>query len=283
MTGAGPSAWPAVVVVRSAHAASDEAAARIAAGLTAGVAARGRADWATTGGSTPIGIYRALRAEPWRTGVPWDRVHLWWGDDRVVPRDDARSNARPAHEELLAGSSPDGIPDGVRIQARNVHELPIGPALGAADGDTMAAARLAAAGAALDLADAGLEGSGAGFPILDVVLVGVGADGHILSVFPGSTVWDSPAWVQAVPAPTHIEPQVERVSFHPGILAAARLPLVVAHGAAKAGILAAIFGPVRDPRRWAAQSALEPRAVWILDEAAAACLPPGVPVRRLVR
>lgn len=270
--------WPTVVVLPTPGAASAEAATRIARALTAGVEARGRADWVTTGGSTPIGIYRALRAEPWRTAVPWDRVHLWWGDDRVVPRDDHRSNARPAHEELLAGSPPVGIEAGVAIARRNVHELPIGPALEAVVGDAMAAAGLAASGAALDLADAGFELGAAGFPILDVVLVGVGSDGHVLSVFPGSAVWDSTAWVQPVPAPAHIEPHVARVTLHPSILTAARLPLVVAHGAGKAAIVATVFGPEGDPRRWAAQAALRPGAVWILDEAAAAGLPAGIPV-----
>lgn len=280
MSGPAGTTWPSVVVVADAAAASALAAERIAAGLAAGVALRGRADWVTTGGSTPVGIYRALRAGSWRTAVPWERVHLWWGDDRVVPRDSPLSNARPAHEELLAGEPPFGVEGGIAIARRHVHELPIGPAFEAARGDAIGAAGLAASGASNDLADAGFELDAAGFPVLDVVLVGVGPDGHVLSVFPGSPVWDSPDWAQPVGAPTHIEPHVERVTLHPGILRAARLPLVVAHGAGKAAILASVFGEERDPRRWAAQVALASRAVWILDEAAAAGLPAGVPVQR---
>ena len=281
----GTSTWPTVVVTPDADAASAEAAHRIEVALIAGVGARGRADWATTGGSTPIGIYRALRGDAAARGsagpsVPWDRVHLWWGDDRVVPRDDPRSNAAPAHAELLAGAPPAGIADGVPIPPRNVHAFPIGQALEATRGDAARAAALAAAGATLDLVDAGLELDMSGFPVLDVVLVGVGVDGHLLSVFPGSAVWDSPAWVQAVPAPSHIEPHVERVTLHPGILAAARLPLVVAHGAGKAAIVTTVFGPQRDPRRWATQAALLSAAFWVLDEAAAVGLPANVPTIR---
>ena len=55
-----------------------------------------------------------------------------------------------------------------------------------------------------------------GFPILDVVLVGLGGDGHVLSVFPGSPLFDSADWVSGVPAPKHIEPHVARVSLNPG-------------------------------------------------------------------
>jgi 6-phosphogluconolactonase len=274
-----PAGWPTVTVAPDAESASALAAARIAATLASGVAQRGRADWATTGGSTPVGIYRALRAGH-RTSVPWERVHLWWGDDRVVPRDDPRSNARAAHDELIAGRPPAGIGDGLALAARHVHELPIGPALEAARGDALTAAGLAASAAAIDLADAGLALDPSGFPILDVVLVGIGSDGHLLSVFPGSAAWDDPAWVQPVPAPSHIEPRVARVTLHPGLLRAARLPLIVAHGGGKAAILATVFGAERDPRRWPAQAALEPRAVWVLDEAAAAGLPPGVPLER---
>jgi hypothetical protein len=69
-------------------------------------------------------------------------------------------------------------------------------------------------------------------------------DGHVLSVFPGSPLFEADAWVSAVPAPTHIEPHVARISLHPRILQAARLPMVVAHGAGKAAILASVLsGP----------------------------------------
>jgi 6-phosphogluconolactonase/glucosamine-6-phosphate isomerase/deaminase len=89
-------------------------------------------------------------------------------------------------------------------------------------------------------------------------------------------MFDTGAWVSPVPAPAHIEPRVARVSLHPGILAAARLPLVVAHGAGKAAILASVLGGERgdgDERRWPARVARRPGAVWILDRPAAVGLP----------
>ena len=61
----------------------------------------GGRDWATTGGSTPVGIYRRLVAPPLRDSVPWDAVHVWWGDDRYVPRDHPLSNVKPFDDIML--------------------------------------------------------------------------------------------------------------------------------------------------------------------------------------
>jgi 6-phosphogluconolactonase/glucosamine-6-phosphate isomerase/deaminase len=63
------------------------------------------------------------------------------------------------------------------------------------------------------------------------------------------------------------------VSLNPEILGAARVPMVVAHGLGKAAILASVLGPKRDVRRWPAQVARRPGAVWFLDRDAAASLP----------
>ena len=71
----------------------------------------------------------------------------------------------------------------------------------------------------------------------------------------------------AIPAPTHIEPHVERVTLNPAILRVARRIVVVMHGAGKAAILGDIFGAESDPRRWPAQLARREGATWILDEA----------------
>ena len=127
-----------------------------------------------------------------------------------------------------------------------------------------------------ELRAANLPLDGSGFPILDVVLVGLGSDGHIFSVFPRSATWDDPAWAQAVPAPTHIAPHVARVTLHPRIVTAARLPLAVTHGHTKAAILGRIFGPRVDERELPAVLARRRGAVWVLDEAAAAEIPPGL-------
>lgn len=246
-------------IFADADATSKAAAEAIALALREAVEERGRADWATTGGSTPVAIYRALAAPPLVGLVPWAGVHVWWGDDRYVPRDDPLSNVRPFDVELRPHVA---LPDA------NVHEIGMDVAIASGTGPGGAAAAYEEA-----LRAAGLPLTDDGFPILDVVLVGIGGDGHVLSAFPGSGLFDTAAWVSAVPAPAHIEPHIARVSLHPRILQAAELPMVVAHGAAKAAILARVLGADRDVRRWPVQVARFTGAAWYLDRAAAASLP----------
>jgi 6-phosphogluconolactonase len=273
---------PTIRVFDDAAATSLAAAEAIAAALTEAADGRGRADWATTGGSTPLGIYRELAIAPLRDEVPWQAVHVWWGDDRFVPRDHPLSNVLPLDQVLLStaaraglsGTGADavevdlGIEPGAPLAVGNVHAPPMSRAIGLATGVGSVAMDYEA-----ELRAADLEVAESGFPIFDVMLVGIGADGHVLSVFPNSPLFDGSAWVSAVPAPEHIEPHVARVTLHPRILDAARLPIVVAHGAGKAAILASVLGLERDERRWPAQVARRDGAIWFLDREAAADLP----------
>lgn len=274
-------AEPEIVVLPDGAACSAAAAERIARSLSDAVAARGVAHWATTGGSAPGGIYRVLTGSPYRDGVPWADVHLWWGDDRHVPHDHPLSNVKPAADILLrigalSGESGSGAAgsdivggrsEGVPIPAPSVHPMPTGEAIGEGRGPDWVAERY------VEMLRADGPPAVDGWPAFDVVLLGVGPDGHVLSVFPGSEALDRREWALAIPAPTHVEPHVARVTLNPGILEVARLTLVVCHGAAKAEILGRVLGPERDPRRWPAQLARRPGATWILDEAAAAGLP----------
>ena len=56
---------------------------------------------ALSGGTTPKALYELLAQEPYRGLLPWDRIHVFWGDERFVPPDDARSNYRMAYTALL--------------------------------------------------------------------------------------------------------------------------------------------------------------------------------------
>lgn len=262
--GRGGGAWdaalePEILVLPTPAAASREAAQRIALALTAAVAARGAAHWVTTGGSTPGPIYRHLAEDPLRTTVPWNEVHLWWGDERWVAPNDVLSNALICWDLLLRD---------VPVPLEQIHVMPVGAALESGKGpEAVAEAYITA------LRGAKLDVDAAGFPRLDVVLAGIGSDGHLFSVFPGSSTWDDPAWVQAVPAPTHISPRVARITLHPLIMGAARMPVVVVSGGAKAAIVGRIFGPREDPRDLPGLLARRPGGIWILDDAAAAELP----------
>jgi 6-phosphogluconolactonase len=270
---------PEIEVLPDRAAVSRAAAARLAGALEEAVARRGRADWVTTGGSTPVGIYRQLAVAPLRNEVPWAEVHVWWGDDRFVPRDHPLSNVLPLDQVLLAAGASGGeqselggerleMVPGVPLPAENVHAPRMGQAIAEGRGPEWVATAYED-----ELRAAGLPQGDPGIPIFDVVLVGVGPDGHVLSVFPRSDLFSSTAWASAVAAPTHVEPYVARVSLHPAILAVARLAIVVVHGHAKADIVGEILAGPRDPRRLPAQLARRAGAIWFLDRAAAARLP----------
>jgi 6-phosphogluconolactonase len=263
---------PEIVIVGDPAAAADEAAGRIAAALARAIETRGRADWATTGGSTPVGIYRRLVAPPFLEAVQWDAVHVWWGDDRYVPRDHPYSNVKPFDDVMLGiGLAEEGTVGGgyagVSMPADHVHPFPTGEAIGGGHGAAWCASTLA------DELRAAGPPSVDGWSAFDLLLLGIGGDGHLLSVFPGSSAFDSAELALAIPAPTHIEPHVERVTLNPAVVGAARQILVVVRGGDKAAAIAAIFGADRDPRRWPAQLARRSEATWILDEAAARGLP----------
>jgi len=263
---------PEIVVLRDPDAVSDAAAERIATSLDAAVHARGRADWATTGGSAAVGIYRRL-VEPARRGaIPWAQVHTWWGDDRFVPSDHPLSNVKAFDDIVLdmpgrqAGAAVASAV-GVHIPPENLHPFRTTEAIGAGHDAGTCAAQLAD-----ELHAAGLPEAD-GWPVFDLVVLGIGPDGHILSVFPGSPAFDSADWALGIPAPTHVEPHVARVTLNPAIVTAAREVLVVAHGAGKAGIISGVLGGDVDARRWPAQLTRRAGATWIIDEAAAASLP----------
>lgn len=278
--GSGPPDEPALVVCRTPDEVSAEAAARISAGLQAAIDERGRADFVTTGGSAPIGIYGIL-ASSMRDRVDWARVHFWWGDDRYVPQDHLLSNVQPADAILFGSAQPSSqagnvaqsidaqvsARPGLVVPAEHVHPFPCAAAISHARGAAWCAAQYA-----IELQRAGLRLS-RGFPVFDVVLVGLGPDGHVMSVFPGSDAFDRSEWAMAIPAPTHVAPHVERVTLNPAILGVAGSVLLVTSGSAKEAVIGEIFRSERNARLLPAQLVRHHGATWILDQAAAAAIP----------
>ena len=277
-----------LVVLPNADAAAGAAAERIAAVLATAASERGVAHWSTTGGSTPVAIYRALTVPPLVHDVPWHDVQLWWGDYRYVPRDHPLSNVEPVEQILLRigalsgqsgwGESAEDVLTGsepaAAIPVANIHPIPMAEAIGEARGAAWAAARYDT-----EMRAAGLPTQD-GWPVFDLVLLGMGPDGHVMSVFPGSETFGRPEWALPVPAPTHVEPHVTRVTLNPAVLDVARSIVVVANGAAKADALARVFGERVEPRELPAQLARRPEATWFVDEAAAAKLKDRVGTRR---
>ena len=101
-----------VVVVGDGSALARAAAERFARAVEEAVAARGQAFVALSGGSTPKQMGTILTREPYRSRIPWDRVHVFWGDERWVPLGSPESNAGEARRGFL---------DLVPIPHTNVH------------------------------------------------------------------------------------------------------------------------------------------------------------------
>lgn len=257
---------PTIVTLGDPQACALAAAERIIEVLDVAIDDHGEAHWVTTGGSTPAAIYQHLVDEGLRDELDWRRVHVWWTDERFVPPDHPLSNAKIADDVLFvyrAGESGPGLP----IPIDNVHRIDTAAAIGGGHDQGWAAARYVE-----QLQADGPETNDDGWPVFDLILLGMGPDGHILSVFPGSETFDERAWALGVPAPTHVEPHVPRVTLNPAVVPAARDLLLVSHGASKAGILAEVLRGTVDERRLPAQLARRAGATWILDRAAAAGL-----------
>src|ERR1035437_3379420 len=254
---------PELIIVADPDAAAQAAAQRIAAALVAAGELRGRADFCTTGGNTPIPIYRLLAHGPLVDAIPWQLVHVWWGDDRFVPRGHPESNVTSLDDVLLGGG---GSVGGAPLPTANIHPFPTDRALAEIGDNHWCATRYA------EELCAGVPIVDGNWPGFDLILTGVGDDGHVLSCFPDSPALDSMAWTMGVPAPSHIGPHLPRVTVNPRLLEAGPV-LVVTSGPHKAEALGHVFGETRDGRRWPVQRTRRTGAIWIVDEAAAAQIP----------
>ena len=243
---------PHLVVVPD-PAALAEAGARIwVDSVRSALAARGAFHVALAGGSTPRELHRAVTAQP-DLDFAWHRTHVYWSDERAVPPTDALSNYAMADESLLSG---------VPLGPAQIHRMP-------ADADDLdAAARAYAATLARELT----PGDHAP-PVLDLVWLGLGEDGHVASLFPGSsTLHVRDRWVAAVTdAP---KPPARRLTLTRPVLDAARRVAFVVAGRAKAEAVRDVLEGPYDPDRLPAQG-VHPapgRLLWLLDEAAASKL-----------
>lgn len=257
-----------MVVLDDAGAIAQEAADLLVEWVSEAVATRGEAHVALTGGSGAIALYAAMRSPERMAAAPWGSVHLWFGDERFVPLDHPESNGGVALA-LLLGSGLAQTEESISfpVPAGQVHFVPVAEAMAAADGPAGAATRYLAEIESL----VGRRSDGS--PVFDVILLGVGPDGHTLSVFPGSPTLTSDApLVMGVPAPAHVEPHLERVTFRPRLLEVADRVLVMVSGSAKAGIVAQVLEGEHDPSRWPAQLAIRRNATWLLDRESAALL-----------
>lgn len=239
---------------------SDAAADHIAAWIKQHVATYGRFALALCGGATPRELYDRLAVERRAEKIPWDKVHVFFGDERAVPPDHAESNYRMAREVLLSR---------VPIPEDNVHRMK-----GEAADLDQAAREYEQALRAYFEAGA-VPPPAPNWPRLDLILLGVGSDGHTASLFPGHpTLEESTRWVVATPPPATATPLRRLTLTLPAINHAAQIILLVS-GASKAAIMREILGGQADGKYPAGRVHVHPplgSTIWMLDAEAASQL-----------
>jgi 6-phosphogluconolactonase len=238
----------AILVHPAAHAASRAAAESFAQVSRAAVEARGRFSVALSGGSAPWETYRILGEEPFRSSVPWEAVHLFWGDERCVPPGHPRSNFGMANEVLVSR---------IPIPPGNVHRMrgEMRPEEGAEEYRQELEAFF-----------------GPGVPRFDLIHLGVGPDAHTCSLFPFDELLRERD--RTVGTALHRPLGEWRVTLTVPVLNAAARIEVLAFGKDKAAVVRTVIEGPLDPFRLPIQLVRpgDGELVWRLDEGAASGL-----------
>jgi 6-phosphogluconolactonase len=204
----------------------------------------GRFSVALSGGETPRRLYEILATKPYRERIHWNKVHVFWSDERCVPANDPRSNARMARETLL---------NHVPIPPENIHPI-------VCDQSPQQAASL-------------YEKELKGFfstqnPNFHLVLLGLGGNGHTASLFPHTPVLnDKEKWVSDVYVK---ELDMYRVTFTAPFINQASQVVFLVSGADKAQVLEEVLEGSYRPHELPAQL-IRPNGIhptWLVDRGA---------------
>jgi 6-phosphogluconolactonase len=202
-----------------------------------------------SGGNTPKKLYQLLASAGYKNKIDWAKLHFFWGDERFVPFNDDRNNAKMAHEELL---------DHVPVNKKHIHIMETTgpePEESAADYEKL-------------LHDYFDEQA----TTFDLVILGLGNDAHTLSLFPGyEVVMENTRWVASLFLK---EQGMYRITLTPEVVnRSARVAFLVS-GGDKAAALYHVLASEHEPFLYPAQ-AIQPfngELYWFYDEAASADL-----------
>ena len=200
---------------------------------------------ALSGGETPKRLYQLLASAHYREKLDWNKIHIFWGDERVVPFTGDNNNAKMAYENLLSK---------VNIPPDNIHIIPtdISPVIAAEEYEKILHNYFDSTDNSFDL-----------------VLLGMGKDGHTLSLFPGFEVpAEQGNWVNAV----YLEDQkMHRITLMPFIVNRSSAVIFLVTGDEKARALQQVLKGPFEPVKYPAQI-IQPtngELHWFVDENAA--------------
>jgi len=208
---------------------------------------------ALSGGSTPKQLHKILAATPYKEQIEWNKLHIFWGDERDVPFDDERNNAKMAFDTLL---------NQVPVPKSQIHIMrtDIPPEQSADEYEKILRQYF------------GNNNNDSQRNSFDLVLLGMGDDGHTLSLFPGTTiVHEEKAWVKSF----FLQSQnMYRISLTKSVVNKSTLIAFLSTGQNKANALKQVLEGTYNPDLYPAQ-VIQPsngELHWFVDEAAAGLL-----------
>ncbi|KAH7440268.1 hypothetical protein KP509_04G099200 [Ceratopteris richardii] len=223
----------------------------------AAVKDRGSFSIALSGGSL-ISTMSKLYEPPYNKIIDWSKWHVFWADERVVPRNHPDSNYKLAKDGLLSK---------VPIIPGQVYSINDSLSADAAAEDYEFGLRQLVKTRIVDAA------SSSDSPKFDLILLGMGPDGHIASLFPGHPLThEKDKWIASIKDSP--KPPPERITFtFPVINSAANVAMVIT-GSNKADVLQKAFGEKQDTGVLPVQMVdpTEGNLVWFLDKPAASKL-----------
>lgn len=204
-----------------------------------------------SGGSTPKKLNLLLASSPFKERIDWKKIHVFWGDERAVPSDDERNNARMAFDTLL---------NKVDIPREQIHVM-----------DT----ELSPEASAMEYEEELFEYFGTDVlpaQTFDLVLLGMGDDGHTLSLFPGTPViHEENSWVSSFYLK---EQDMYRITLTKNIVNHAKHIVFMISGKEKAKAVHEVLEGERNPDLYPSQIIIPTRGElhFFMDEAAASML-----------
>jgi 6-phosphogluconolactonase len=208
---------------------------------------------AISGGHTPIKFFELLGSGPDAKNLPWDKIHVFWVDERYVPRDSPYSNYKLAADTFL---------NKIPIPKQNVHPIPTD------DVDSSLAAKEYE-----ETVRSVFNIKSGRLPKFDLIILGMGADGHTGSLFPNSyasfDTTDLACVVFLLDQNLPDQPVTRITLTHPVLCASSQIVILVT-GPEKAQILKDVLtcepDEVRYPVHWL-WPALD-RITWLVDSSA---------------
>ena len=198
-----------------------------------------------SGGNTPKKLYELLASDQFKNKIDWSKLHFFWGDERHVPFEDERNNAKMAYDILFAN---------LPVKKEQIHIM-------RTDMEPEAAAHAYEQLLKQYFAEEG--------PSFDLVLLGMGNDGHTLSLFPGQpTIYEKEKWVMAFYLAAQ---KMHRITLTAPIVNRACQVVFLVTGGDKALPLFQVLYGAHEPELYPSQL-IQPyfsAPLWFIDKAAA--------------